>query len=712
MTTTLLKIKLLKLWEMLSRETDEAHPLTTNEIVKRLEEMGIRCDRRTVTMDIDMLNECGYEVMSRFVGHNKAYYVAERGFSTSELKILIDAVQAATFITDKKSDELIEKLAALGGNNRAELLTRNLVTFNTRKHTNEQVYYAVLNIETALLKKKKVSFFYYDLDENGEKQFRKDKARYVVDPIAMVMHEDNYPDLNNMFIAYKQILLRTNRMDYDDQMVFAHAILAKRPSVLASKRSKYHYICVDEAQDTSKIQHAIIRMLAYGQSLFMVGDEDQSIYGFRAAFPRAMLNFRYDYANPYILRMERNYRSTSQIVGLAQRFISKNKGRYTKEMSAERGDGEPVDLIRCSSRQEQYDNLLEAAKERDNDTAFLYRDNESSVVLIDLFLRSSIPFNLKKPEMNFFGMRNVKRIIDSLEKADRAADPVRAIDQAYAECYPGRDITRDSCMEVLKTLAASENNTKAFLTRLSVIEDVIKTGRVSNDANPITLSTIHSSKGLEYDKVYLVDVYDGRFPSSKTNPFSRSKDDPSGEQEERRLFYVGITRAKNKLSLFSIKNKRSSYIEELFPEITAERVAAEHDSWLQRCEEQRRHNEEKAMRAQEEQQNRLCKLEEKHTKEKQQNQKEKPIHGKKSVQKRPNAYIKWTDPEHPFPWEIWSQIWQQESPARDIQGKRWILCTKCQKIKPADCFDKRFYGVPHKQNKGICKRCEDKGQNI
>ena len=86
------KIKILKLWEMLSRETDEAHPLTTNVIVKRLEEMGIPCDRRAVAMDIDMLNECGYEVMRRFVSHIKAYHAAERGFSTSKLKILIDAV--------------------------------------------------------------------------------------------------------------------------------------------------------------------------------------------------------------------------------------------------------------------------------------------------------------------------------------------------------------------------------------------------------------------------------------------------------------------------------------------------------------------------------------------------------------------------------------------------------------------------------------------
>ena len=123
--------------------------------------------------------------------------------------------------------------------------------------------------------------------------------------------EDEYPQLNNMYKAYEKVLRQTNLMDYDDQMVFTHALLEKRPAVLEEIRSKYRYICVDEAQDTSKIQHAIIRMIAYGQSLFMVGDEDQSIYGFRAAFPRAMLNFRYDYVNPYILRMERNYRSTA-----------------------------------------------------------------------------------------------------------------------------------------------------------------------------------------------------------------------------------------------------------------------------------------------------------------------------------------------------------------------------------------------------------------
>ena len=110
-------------------------------------------------------------------------------------------------------------------------------------------------------------------------------------------------------------------------MVFALWILQKDEEITSALRARYKYICVDEAQDTSKIQHEIIKLLAHGKNLFMVGDEDQSIYGFRAAYPKALLNFRYDYLNPYILRMERNYRSTAQIVEKAQSFISQNKGR-------------------------------------------------------------------------------------------------------------------------------------------------------------------------------------------------------------------------------------------------------------------------------------------------------------------------------------------------------------------------------------------------
>lgn len=522
--------------------------------------------------------------------------------------------------------------------------------------------------------------------------------------------EEDYPDLNDMYKAYEDHLRKDGRMDYDDQMVFARALLEKRPAVLEEIRSKYRYICVDEAQDTSKIQHAIIRMIAHGQSLFMVGDEDQSIYGFRAAFPRAMLNFRYDYVNPYILRMERNYRSTTQIVELAQRFISKNKGRYTKEMVADRGNGEPIEIIRAASRKEQFDKLIEIARYRNGEMAFLFRDNESSVVLIDLLLRNGIPFRLKKPEMNFFGMRTVKRIIDCLRRCNWAENPVDVIDRAYAKCYPGRDIERDSRLEVMKLLASQENNLKAFLDRVAVIENVIKNGHETTEANALILSTIHSSKGLEYDHVCLVDVYDGRFPSSKTNPFSHSKDDPSGEQEERRLFYVGMTRAKNKLTMFSIADKRSTYIEELYPEVRAEREAME---WKKAEEERKRREEERLQQKKEEDERRRRELEEwriAHEKLIREEEERRRIEAEQAKLKREQERLeeenKRKQDEAACYEEIKIIIDDQSTVAYDRSGRRWVKCERCGEIKLAEEY--AWYGGGDKTNLGVCRKCSRK----
>lgn len=186
------KIKLLKLMELLQQETDEQHPLRASEICSRLVSIEISCDRRTLTKDINVLNEQGFEVMSVMMGHEKGYYIEDRSFSVPELKILIDAVQAATFITDKKTNELINKIAALGGSHRAEILKSNIVCFNTRKHSNESIYYSVNYLEDAIEKKKKVIFRYYDLNENGEKVYRREGHHYVVEPIALIFNEDNY----------------------------------------------------------------------------------------------------------------------------------------------------------------------------------------------------------------------------------------------------------------------------------------------------------------------------------------------------------------------------------------------------------------------------------------------------------------------------------------------------------------------------------------
>lgn len=186
------KVKLLKLLELLRQNTDEDHPMSTAQLFAALSEMGIPCDRRTISQDIITLNELGYEIMSVMKGHDKCYYVEDRSFSIPELKILIDAVHASSFITEKKSEELISKIASLAGSHRAEVLKRNMVCFNTRKHSNERIFYNVDALEDAILRKKKIIFLYFDLDENGDRVYRHNGHHYVVEPIALVFNEDNY----------------------------------------------------------------------------------------------------------------------------------------------------------------------------------------------------------------------------------------------------------------------------------------------------------------------------------------------------------------------------------------------------------------------------------------------------------------------------------------------------------------------------------------
>jgi len=186
------KIKLLKLMELFRQETDEDHPMLATVVCEKLAARGVPCDRRTLSRDIKVLNDNGYEVMSTMIGHEKAYYVEDRSFAVPELKVLIDAVQAASFITEKKTAELIGKIASLGGSNRAAILQGNMVCFNTRKHSNESIYYNVGFLEEAIQQNKKVVFLYHDIDENGEKVYRRDGHHYVVEPIALVFNEDNY----------------------------------------------------------------------------------------------------------------------------------------------------------------------------------------------------------------------------------------------------------------------------------------------------------------------------------------------------------------------------------------------------------------------------------------------------------------------------------------------------------------------------------------
>ena len=190
------KIKLIKLYELLRKETDEDHPISRVELCRRLNEMGISSNVRTLSEDVTVLTENGFEIMSFLKDKEKFFYVPEHELTIPEIKILIDALQAASFVTEKKTTELVEKVAALGGSHKAELLKENMICFNTRKHTNEAILYTVDGIEDAIIRRKKIAFNYFHLNEKAQREYVRtdtgEKKRYYLEPVALIFHEDNY----------------------------------------------------------------------------------------------------------------------------------------------------------------------------------------------------------------------------------------------------------------------------------------------------------------------------------------------------------------------------------------------------------------------------------------------------------------------------------------------------------------------------------------
>lgn len=437
---------------------------------------------------------------------------------------------------------------------------------------------------------------------------------------------------------YKEynLYLKTNQlMDYDDQMVYAYRMLRRSPELLQYYRDTYKYICVDEAQDTSKVQHIIIGMLAgENGNLFMVGDEDQSIYGFRAAYPEALLNFEKDHPNAKVLVMDTNYRSNAKIVAAADAFIQRNVDRHKKHMVATKDSGSDVEYISLNKREKQYDYLLNIARNCDHETAVLYRENESVLPLVDLLERNGIPYRIKNSDMTFFTHRVVTDVVNILRFAmdpndtklfmkiyfkcqtflkKAQAEEMCSISQArectvlnavkdldsantmligkcralqtnlssmlneepskalfrienpmgYGE-YLERNGLDDNKLYILKALAKNEKTIEDFLERLDYLQEMLK-DRQQDYSCKLILSTIHSSKGLEYEQVYIIDVCDGVFPSQLIKKKS-STEEKKDYEEERRLFYVGMTRAKNELSLFNYGDRSSCFINEIIPE--------------------------------------------------------------------------------------------------------------------------------------------------
>lgn len=467
------------------------------------------------------------------------------------------------------------------------------------------------------------------------------------------LEEESDIRIAGIYREYCRQMREQKLMDYDDQMLYAYNMLRKDPGVLAYFQNRYPYICVDEAQDTSKIQHAIIALLAAGTgNLFMVGDEDQSIYGFRAAYPEALLSFEKKHPGAKVLLMEENFRSNAKIVEAADKFIQKNTLRHEKHMRAAREAGADIREISLKSRKAQYVYLMKAAQECTTEmagmsgseehrgradasvteTAVLYRDNECAIPLIDLLERKNIPYRMRNADLSFFTHRtvlDVQNIIrfamdpkdtelfmqiyyrlklffnkkdalryaqisqeKDMEVLDAALkygnlekyqeDNIRNLKRQMVRILnmPGDEAVNQiltymgyqdylkkmgmnaNKLETVKLIGSRVESPEKLLERLEELRTIIQE-KVSDKDCPFILSTMHASKGLEYDTVYLLDVMDGILPEKVlANPQTASKEELETYEEERRLFYVGVTRAKNQLNVFTT-NKSSKFCSEL-----------------------------------------------------------------------------------------------------------------------------------------------------
>ena len=467
------------------------------------------------------------------------------------------------------------------------------------------------------------------------------------------LEEESDIRIAGIYREYCRQMREQKLMDYDDQMLYAYNMLRKDPGVLAYFQNRYPYICVDEAQDTSKIQHAIIALLADGTgNLFMVGDEDQSIYGFRAAYPEALLSFEKKHPGAKVLLMEENFRSNAKIVEAADKFIQKNTLRHEKHMRAAREAGADIREISLKSRKAQYVYLMKAAQECTTgmagmsgseehrgradasvtETAVLYRDNECAIPLIDLLERKNIPYRMRNADLSFFTHRtvlDVQNIIrfamnpkdtelfmqiyyrlklffnkkdalryaqisqeKDMEVLDAALkygnlekyqeDNIRNLKRQMVRILnmPGDEAVNQiltymgyqdylkkmgmnvNKLETVKLIGSRVESPEKLLERLGELRTIIQE-KVSDKDCPFILSTMHASKGLEYDTVYLLDVMDGILPEKVlANPRTASKEELETYEEERRLFYVGVTRAKNQLNVFTT-NKPSKFCSEL-----------------------------------------------------------------------------------------------------------------------------------------------------
>lgn len=424
------------------------------------------------------------------------------------------------------------------------------------------------------------------------------------------------------------------KIDFDDMLVLCYELFQKRPDILQMWQKKFQYILIDEFQDINQVQYDVIRMLALPENnLFIVGDDDQSIYRFRGARPEIMLGFSRDYPNAKSIILDVNYRSTKAVVSAARRVIERNKNRYQKEIVTvnEQGDNVHIQEVRHPVEESHYvrEQIAKAvaAGIEPSQIAVLYRTNTEPRALVETFMEYHIPFQMKEHLPNlyehFIGrdfqaymrmalggrdrgdflmiMNRPNRYIgrDSVEPGAISFENLRKyymekdwmvdrIDQLevdlkvisrmtpyaaiqYIRKSVGYDlflneyaIRRKMKLEDLQEMIREmEERAKEFKTieewfaHIETYTVELKQQAVTRteDRNVLSLMTFHSAKGLEYDTVFIIGANEDVTPYKKAEL-------PEEIEEERRMFYVAMTRAKKHLTISYVREKNGKAMEQ------------------------------------------------------------------------------------------------------------------------------------------------------
>lgn len=559
-------------------------------------------------------------------------------------------VLAVTF-TNKAADETKSRLAATLGNavDRLTLGTFHSVALRfLRRHPtvlgyrNDFVIYDDQDTTRAIKSIVKEC----DIDDRRfpANFFRSAIDRLKNDYITPEQYSSSTGDYAEKLIAevydrYQRTLLRSNAMDFGDLLLNVVKLLEQDESIRRGYRDRYQYLLVDEFQDTNKVQYLFLRLLAEPQrNLFVVGDDDQSIYSFRGAAIENILGFERDFPEAVVVKLEQNYRSTGTILDAAHAVIEKNTGRKPKKLWTAAGAGDPIHTFVGADEEEEAEFVVSEVLQQKNehgvslkDIAVFYRTNAQSRALEESLLDAGVPYRVYGG-MRFYERKEVKDILaylrllvnpdddqallrcvntpprgvgaQSLNRvaqiaqvegcsfwvaANRVADSGKAIKKFVdlivkfrrsAESDPlstlvrkviresgyvqrleaSKDPTAESRLENLRELEAAAlsaelmsasclDNLKRFLDRVvlttsdEVVEEHGEEQAAAGETPMLSLMSLHLAKGLEFPVVFVTGLEEGLLPHHRSLP------DPVALEEERRLCYVGITRAKERLYL-------------------------------------------------------------------------------------------------------------------------------------------------------------------